>query len=58
MMQFCQAITYLENSTNPDYKICVKNNGKINFVAMDAGNDFEKFSNDLNNYECDVEFEL
>jgi parallel beta-helix repeat protein len=49
----------LENRTpNPEYKICVKNNGKINFVAMDAGNDFEKFSNDLDDYECDVEFEL
>ena len=50
---------YLTNSTpNPDYKVCIKNNGKINFVAMDAANDFEKFSNDLNDYECDVEFEL
>jgi len=49
----------LENNTpNPDYKICVKNNGEINFVAMDAANDFEKFSNDLNDYKCDVEFEL
>ena len=33
-----------------------KNNGKINFVVMDAANDFEKFSNDLNGYECDIEF--
>ena len=50
---------FLDNSiTNPDYKICVKNNGKINFVAMDAANDFEKFSNDLGDYTCDVEFEL
>ena len=50
---------FLDNSIpNPDYKICVKNNGKINFVAMDAANDFEKFSNDLGDYACDVEFEL
>ena len=48
---------YLKDSTiSPDYKICVKNNGKINFVVMDAANDFEKFSNDLNGYECDIEF--
>ena len=50
---------FLDNSIpNPDYKICVKNNGKINFVAMDAANVFEKFSNDLDDYACDVEFEL
>ncbi len=50
---------YLKNSTiNPDYKICVKNNGKINFVIMDAANDFEKFSNELYGYECDIEFEF
>ena len=36
---------YLKDRTiSPDYKICVKNNGKINFVVMDAANDFEKFS--------------
>ena len=48
---------YLKDRTiSPDYKICVKNNGKINFVVMDAANDFEKFSNELNGYECDIEF--
>ena len=45
-----------DNTISPDYKICVKNNGKINFVVMDAANDFEKFSNELNGYECDIEF--
>ena len=49
---------FIDNNTpNPEYKICIKNNGKINFVAMDAANDFEKFSSDLNDYECEVEFE-
>ena len=51
---------YLNDGTiSPDYKICVKkNNGKINFVVMDAANDFEKFSNELNGYECDIEFKV
>ena len=41
---------------NPEYKICVKNNGDINFVVLDAANDFEKFSNDLGSYDCEIEF--
>ena len=48
---------YLKGSTmNPEYEICVKNNGDINFVVLDAANDFEKFSNDLGPYDCDIEF--
>ncbi len=48
---------YLEDNTkNPEYEICVKNNGDINFVVLDAANDFEKFSNDLGPYDCDIEF--
>ena len=45
------------SNINPEYKVCIKNNGEINFVALDAANDFKKFSNDIENYECQVEFE-
>ena len=38
-------------------KVCIKNNGAINFAALDAANDFNKFSNEVGNYECEVEFE-
>jgi len=48
---------YLKNNTmNPEYEICVKNNGDINFVVLDAANDFEKFSNDLGPYDCEIQF--
>ena len=48
---------YLKNNTmNPEYEICVKNNGDINFVVIDAANDFEKFSNDLGPYDCEIQF--
>ena len=42
---------------NPEYKVCIKNNGAINFAALDAANDFNEFSNEVVNYECEVEFE-
>ena len=42
---------------NPEYKVCIKNNGAINFAALDAANDFNEFSNEVGNYECEVEFE-
>ena len=42
---------------NPEYKVCIKNNGAINFAALDAANDFNGFSNEVGNYECEVEFE-
>tara|TARA_B100001093_G_scaffold294735_1_gene281118 strand:+ start:93 stop:1433 length:1341 start_codon:yes stop_codon:yes gene_type:complete len=42
---------------NPQYKVCIQNNGTINFAALDAANDFNEFSNDVGNYECEVEFE-
>ena len=42
---------------NPEYKVCIKNNGVINFAALDAANDFNEFSNEVGNYECEVEFE-
>ena len=41
---------------NPEYKVCIHNNGKINFAALDAANDFKEFSNDVGNYECEVDF--
>ena len=41
---------------NPQYKVCIRNNGTINFAALDAANDFKEFSNDVSNYECEVEF--
>ena len=37
-------------------KLCVKNNGKINFVVMMLQMILKKFSNELNGYECDIEF--
>ena len=44
---------YLEDSTkNPEYEICVKNNGDINFVVLNIIY-FEKFSNDLGPYDCE-----
>ena len=45
-----------DNTINPEYEICVKNNGDFSFVVLDAANDFEKFSNDLAPYDCDIEF--
>jgi hypothetical protein len=37
---------------SPEYKICLDNNGEINFVMMDAANDFENFSNDPTPFDC------
>ena len=37
---------------SPEYKICLDNNGEINFVMMDAANDFENFSNDQTPFDC------
>ena len=37
---------------SPEYKICIDNNGEINFVMMDAANDFENFSNDQTPFHC------
>jgi hypothetical protein len=34
------------------HKICLDNNGVINFVMMDAANDFKNFSNDQSPYNC------
>ena len=42
---------------NPEYKVCIINNGAINFALLDAANDFSKFTNEVGNYECEVEFE-
>jgi hypothetical protein len=42
---------------NPEYKVCIKNNGTINFAVLDAANDFSEFTNEVGNYECEVEFE-
>jgi hypothetical protein len=39
---------------NPKYRVCIKNNGSINFAALDAANDFNEFSNDVRNYECEI----
>ncbi|MBT6127027.1 MAG: hypothetical protein HOH47_00305 [Flavobacteriaceae bacterium] len=49
---------YIEGKQiNPEYKVCIKNNGAINFAALDAANDFSEFTNEIGNYECEVEFE-
>ena len=34
------------------HKICLQENGKVNFVYMDAAHDFEDFSNDLTPFNC------
>jgi parallel beta-helix repeat protein len=47
-----------DNTINPEYEICVKNNGDFSFVVLDAANDFEKFSNDLAPYDCNIEFNI
>jgi len=39
---------------SPDYQICVTDNGTINFAFLDANNDFEKFSNDLSPFDCQL----
>lgn len=35
-----------------NHKICIKENGAINFVFMDAANDFHDFSNKIDSYNC------
>ena len=39
---------------SPDFQICVTDNGTINFAFLDADNDFEKFSNDLSPFDCQL----
>ncbi|MBT6161943.1 MAG: hypothetical protein HOH81_09680 [Flavobacteriaceae bacterium] len=39
---------------SPDFQICVTDNGSINFAFLDADNDFEKFSNDLSPFDCQL----
>ena len=46
-----------DKQINPEYRVCIKNNGAINFAALDAANDFNEFSNEVGNYDCEVEFE-
>lgn len=35
-----------------NHKICMINNGEINFVNLDAANEFEAFSNDIKPFDC------
>lgn len=35
-----------------EHKICLKDNGALNFVFMDAANDFDNFSNEVLPYLC------
>jgi parallel beta-helix repeat protein len=35
-----------------NHKICINENGAINFVFMDAANDFHDFSNKIDSYNC------
>jgi parallel beta-helix repeat protein len=35
-----------------DHKICIGDHGEINFVFMDAANDFAEFSNEMSPYMC------
>ncbi|GAA4838611.1 parallel beta-helix domain-containing protein [Algivirga pacifica] len=36
------------------YKVCVQNDKNVNFVMLDAGNDFENFTDDVTNYACNL----
>ena len=40
------------------HKICLEDNGEINFVYMDAANEFENFSNDLEPFNCKLKMNM
>lgn len=40
-------------STMTNREICVRENGKITFIDLDAGNDFKNFSKDPARYDCE-----
>ena len=40
------------NLQDSEHKICLRDNGALNFVFMDAANDFENFSNEVSPYLC------
>jgi hypothetical protein len=35
-----------------EHKICIQNNGEASFVYLDAGHDFEGFTNDQSPFDC------
>jgi len=37
---------------DPQVRLCIQNNGEASFVFLDAENDFENFSNDLQPFNC------
>ena len=47
---------YLEmnEEVKSNYKICINENQTIEFAVMDASNDFKNFSNDISNYNCEI----
>ena len=47
---------YLEmnEEIKSNYKICINENQTIDFAVMDASNDFKNFSNDISNYNCEI----
>ena len=38
--------------SDPDVKVCIRNNGDASFAFLDAANEFEYFSNDLKPFNC------
>ncbi len=38
--------------SDPDVKVCIKNNGEASFAYLDAANEFNDFSNDLEPFDC------
>ena len=43
------------NLQDEEHKICISNNSTLNFVYMDAAQDFKDFSNDLSIFNCTLE---
>ena len=37
-----------------EHKLCIQNNGEVSFVYLDAGHDFEGFTNDQSPFDCSI----
>lgn len=38
--------------SDPDFKICIRDNNEASFAYLDASNEFDGFSNDLSPFDC------